>query len=163
PVTPLTSTNGSLSLLSTDRSCSSPMTEFMASFRGTIPPFARPRAMPSEQTPARCPKSGTTTPPRARSSTVCSPTRRPIPAAYAPSFTGGVNVGSGDVNGDGVADILVGAGPTGGPHVQAFDGRTLAKLRSFFAFDPNFTGGITVSATDLDGDGFDDVLAAKAT
>jgi len=48
----------------------------------------------------------------------------------------GVRVAVGDVNGDGKADIVTGPGPRGGPHVKAFDGRTLAPLQSFFAYDP---------------------------
>jgi hypothetical protein len=65
--------------------------------------------------------------------------------AYDPSFSGGVRVAAADVNGDGVADIITGAGPGGGPHVKVFDGKTGALLDSYFAFDPGFTGGIFVA------------------
>src|SRR5512133_4039514 len=54
--------------------------------------------------------------------------------AYAPSFGGGVRVAVGDVNGDGVADIITGPGAGGGPNVKVFDGKTEAPLHSFFAF-----------------------------
>ena len=78
-------------------------------------------------------------------------------------FTGGVSVGSGDVNGDGVADILVGAGPgTAGGHVKVFDGVTGAEIRSFFAFD-GFTGGVSVGSGDVNGDGFADIVVTATT
>ena len=66
--------------------------------------------------------------------------------AYAVSFTGGVHVAAGDLDGDGKAEIVTGAGPGGGPHVKVFDGATGAETRNFFAFDPGYTGGIYVAA-----------------
>ena len=78
--------------------------------------------------------------------------------AYAPTFTGGVNVSVGDVNGDGVPELITGAGPGGGPHVKVFDGKTLAPLASFFAFNPAFTGGVHVSAGDVNGDCVADII-----
>jgi hypothetical protein len=78
--------------------------------------------------------------------------------AYDPRFTGGVRVAAGDINGDGVADIITGTGPGAGPHVKVFDGRTGAEIRSFFAYDPAFTGGVFVAAGDINGDGLDDII-----
>jgi hypothetical protein len=69
--------------------------------------------------------------------------------AYGPNFTGGVRVAAGDVNGDGFVEIVTGAGPGAGPHVKVFDGKTNAEVRSFFAFDPSFTGGVFVASGDL--------------
>lgn len=65
--------------------------------------------------------------------------------AYDPGFKGGVRVAAGDVNGDGLAEIITAAGPGSGPHVKVFDGQSLAVLDSFFAFDQSFTGGIFVA------------------
>jgi membrane-associated phospholipid phosphatase len=73
--------------------------------------------------------------------------------AYAASFSGGVNVAVGDPTGTGHCDIYTGAGPGGGPHVRVFDGQTGAPLASFFAYAPGFTGGVSVAAADLTGDG----------
>src|SRR5205823_556167 len=51
---------------------------------------------------------------------------------------------TGDVNGDSFDDIITAAGPGGGPHVKVFDGRTGAEMMSFYAFAPDFLGGVSV-------------------
>jgi hypothetical protein len=78
--------------------------------------------------------------------------------AFAPDFTGGVRVAAGDVNGDGHADIICGAGPGGGPDVSVISGADGSRLLNFFAFAPAFSGGIYVAAGDVNGDGKADVL-----
>jgi hypothetical protein len=78
--------------------------------------------------------------------------------AYDPRFTGGVRVAVGDVNGDGVPDIVTVPGPGGGPDVHVYDGQTGALIRQFWAFSPNFVGGSFVAAGDVNGDGFADII-----
>lgn len=78
--------------------------------------------------------------------------------AFADNFAGGVNVAAGDVNGDGKADIITGAGPGGGPHVRVFDGGSNQLLRSFLAFSSGFNGGVRVAAGDVDGDSKADII-----
>ena len=77
--------------------------------------------------------------------------------AYSPTFAGGVTVAVGDVNGDGFADIITGAGPGGGSHVKVFDGKTGSLRGSLMAFRQDFAGGVSVAATDADGDGKADI------
>jgi hypothetical protein len=78
--------------------------------------------------------------------------------AYDPTFFGGVRVAAGDINGDGKADIITGAGIGGGPHVRAFSGADAAPLVSFFAYDPAFRGGVFVAAGDCDGNGMAEIV-----
>jgi hypothetical protein len=75
--------------------------------------------------------------------------------AFAPAFRGGVNVAAADFNGDGVSDIVTGAGAGGGPHVEVFNGASPQVMSSFLAFDPGFRGGVSVAAGELDGNAAD--------
>ena len=72
--------------------------------------------------------------------------------AYEPAFAGGVSVAVADLDADGHADIVTGAGPGGGPRVRAVSGRTGAVIKDFFAFDPADRAGVSVAAGDF-GDG----------
>lgn len=79
---------------------------------------------------------------------------RPFAAAYK----GGVNVAQGDVNGDGVPDLIAAVAGGAGPIVRVFNGRDLSLISSFTAYTPNFTGGVRVASGDVDGDGRAEVI-----
>ncbi|MFO0935251.1 MAG: VCBS repeat-containing protein [Gemmataceae bacterium] len=83
--------------------------------------------------------------------------------AYDPSFRNGVQVAVGDLNGDGKADVVTGAGVGGGPHVRAFDGTNGVELANFFAFNSSFRGGVNVTVGDVNGDGKADIIAAPGS
>jgi len=78
---------------------------------------------------------------------------------FAVGFSGGVRVASGDINGDGTADIIVGSGPGIVATVRVFDGATLLPIRELEPFGGQFSGGVYVAAGDINGDGRIDVIA----
>ena len=78
--------------------------------------------------------------------------------AYDASFTGGVFVAVKDFNNDGIADIITGAGLGGGPHVKVFNGINFQEIRSFFAYESSFTGGVSVGSADINGDNIQDIV-----
>ncbi len=77
--------------------------------------------------------------------------------AYAASFLGGVNVAVGDLDGDGVDEVVTGAGAGGGPHVRIFkqDG---TLVNQFFAYSEAFRGGVNIAVADTNGDGVDEIV-----
>ncbi len=83
---------------------------------------------------------------------------------FEPTLRNGVFIASGDLNGDTFSDVIVGAGPGGGPRVFAIDGKSLTEtatqvqLANFFAGEPENRGGIRVAARDVDNDGFDEII-----
>ncbi|MEY2471550.1 MAG: hypothetical protein QOK28_879 [Actinomycetota bacterium] len=84
--------------------------------------------------------------------------------AYAPSFTGGVYVAAADLDGDGRAEVITGAGPGGGPHVRAFsaNGNKMTGQigDGFYAYASNFAGGVRVAAGYFDNTGVANIVTA---
>jgi hypothetical protein len=78
--------------------------------------------------------------------------------AFDQHFTGGVSVAVGDFDsGNQGLEIAVAAGPGGGPHVRLFRADGTALGGGFFAYDPNFGGGVRIAAAQLDS-GTDEII-----
>ncbi|HEY2787000.1 MAG TPA: Ig-like domain repeat protein [Fimbriiglobus sp.] len=91
--------------------------------------------------------------------------------AFESTLRNGVYLAVGDTNGDGLSDLIFGAGPGGGPRVLIISGQTLltqgaiaaidTPIANFFGGDGNNRGGIRVAVKNLDGDGYADVLTGS--
>src|SRR5207249_8771963 len=74
---------------------------------------------------------------------------------------------------DGRNDVVVSAGPGGGPRVRVLDGSKLTQIKStdlaatgamiadYFAYDPAFGGGVSVAVVDQNGDGVGEIVTGS--
>ena len=77
------------------------------------------------------------------------------------TFKGGVFVSTGDLTGDGIADIVITPDQGGGPRVTIIKGGTFTQVANFFGIDdPNFRGGARAAMGDINGDGFADLVVS---
>lgn len=82
---------------------------------------------------------------------------------FEDTLRNGAFVSGADVDGDGFADLIAGAGPDGAPRVVVFNGQDLltgmqTQISSFFAGDDNQRNGVPVAVADVDGNGALDLL-----
>ena len=85
-----------------------------------------------------------------------------------PNFRGGARTAVGDLNGDGVVDLVVAAGIGGGPRIAMFNGTSIAPgmtptriASDFYAFESTLRDGAMVSIGDVNGDGKGELIAAS--
>ena len=85
-----------------------------------------------------------------------------------PRFEGSLSVAMGDVNDDNVLDLIVGAGENYAPMVVAYSGKTMGdraafetELARFAAFDLSARGGVSVTATQIDGTTADNIIVGS--
>ncbi len=99
--------------------------------------------------------------------------------AFEETLRNGVFVATADVDGDGIAELVFGGGPGGGPRVRivdstgllaagsfgSLDNPAVSKLTvsNFFAGDANTRGGIRVLGRDLNADGAQDIITGSGT
>lgn len=78
--------------------------------------------------------------------------------AYSPSYRSGVNVASGDVNGDGQDEIITAPRIGGAPWIRVFSKEGRAIGVGLRPYGNEMTAGIDVAAADVNGDGKDEII-----
>jgi hypothetical protein len=89
--------------------------------------------------------------------------------AFEGSYTGGVHIAAGDVNGDGRADLIAATGSNGNvvgegssTRVRVFNGVTGGIIREFFFSSSSpFSKGMHVAAGDITGDNRDEIIVSS--
>lgn len=79
------------------------------------------------------------------------------------SFRGGANITTGDVDGDGQDEIIVGVGSAMGPIVEIYDKDGVKKGVDLQTHHSNYKGGVDVAAGDLDGDGIAEIITVNTS
>ncbi|WP_019905973.1 multicopper oxidase domain-containing protein [Methylobacterium sp. 77] len=85
-----------------------------------------------------------------------------------PGYEGSVSVAMGDVDGNGILDLVVGSGQGLAPEVIVFSGANgpgktafATELARFPVFEPSARGGISVAATQVDGTTADNIVVGS--
>jgi hypothetical protein len=85
-----------------------------------------------------------------------------------PGFEGTPSVAMGDVDGDGVYDLVVGAGKDHAPEVVVYAGKAKdgkaafeTELARFEAFDSSARGGVSVASSQIDGSTADNIIVGS--
>ena len=80
-----------------------------------------------------------------------------------PDFEGTPSLAMGDLDDDGVYDLVVGAGEGHAPEVVAYSGKDnfKAELARFMTFDESAKGGVSVAASQIDGTTADNIIVGS--
>ena len=82
--------------------------------------------------------------------------------AFGAGFTGGVRVAAGDMNGDGVTDVIA-APSSGSEPIRVFNGASGLVMREFFAYPWHPPDGVHVAVADVTGDAVVDIVTATGS
>ena len=81
--------------------------------------------------------------------------------AYDQNYRGGVRVAIGDVDGDGLPDIVTSPGPQHEPRIRVFSGNNRRVLADYLAYDRDWTGGCFVSTAELSKNGRAEIIVGS--
>jgi len=84
--------------------------------------------------------------------------------AYENDYVGGTRVAVGDLDGDGLEEIITAPGRNRAPEVRMFtlEGDSLPGFPSFLAYEATFRGGVELAVADVNGDGKPDMLTVPS-
>ncbi|OGY85581.1 MAG: hypothetical protein A3G01_03795 [Candidatus Kerfeldbacteria bacterium RIFCSPLOWO2_12_FULL_43_9] len=82
--------------------------------------------------------------------------------AYGQDLRMGITTFSGDLDGNGVPEVITIPGEGFSSQVRVFDGTNGKILSQFFAYDTAFKKGINLAVYDLDGDGDQEIITVPA-
>jgi len=80
--------------------------------------------------------------------------------AFDSGFRGGAEVATGDMDHDGIDEIIVGSRGVGGPQVRIFDKRGNLK-QQFMVFEDTYRNGVRIGTADVGGPDGDELLVAR--
>jgi hypothetical protein len=76
-------------------------------------------------------------------------------------YAGSVHTATGDINDDGIMDVVVVPAVVGAPgHIRVLSGADGSSIASFICF-PGYLGSIDIAVVDINSDGFDDIIASS--
>ena len=83
--------------------------------------------------------------------------------AYQTTYLGGVQLATGDINGDEREDIVVSPYLNGGPNVRVYQYGGASLMSWVMAYSSTYRGTLSMQVGDLDGDGLGEIVLAART